>query len=401
MSETMTTLAAKSARKSSGFWVPRMRFSVDGVAVEEQVLRDVIELTYKDSVEQIDGFELVVGNWDATRRCFKYTGSEQGDARTALETLFEPCKKKVLLELGYGSELTQMMTASFTTMEPTFSAMGPHTLAVRALNTLHRLRRKKYDGNWHQQTDSQIAKSFDGKKDPDWKNGGQDSRRIPMDIETGGTNEQPVLFVGQKNEYDIDFLWRRARVRGYVVEVRRRSGTNEEYLYFGPSNVAEPVKYELSWGKSLVDLKVTLTTANQVKKVTVRGWDRAKQAVIEESVDWSDPKLKRLNPKLAEIVMQCDPREERVVMRPVFSKEQARDEARAILLGRAQDLVKVSGTTIGLPDLRAGSRLVLGGIGSRFSGEYFVTESTHTFNQDGYATKFSARREDPDTGDRL
>ena len=71
-----------------------------------------------------------------------------------LETLFEPCQKKVVLKLGYASELTDVMTGNFTTMEPTFSASGPQTLAVRALNVLHQLRRKKYDGNWHQKTDS-------------------------------------------------------------------------------------------------------------------------------------------------------------------------------------------------------------------------------------------------------
>ena len=80
-----------------------------------------------------------------------------------LETLFEPCSKKVTLKLGYVDELQQMMTGNFTTMEPTFSASGPHTLAVRGLNQLHRMRRAKYDGQWptereaHRQRDRRRA----------------------------------------------------------------------------------------------------------------------------------------------------------------------------------------------------------------------------------------------------
>jgi len=411
MAETaFATLAQESSGRARGFWVPRFELTIDGVSLDNRVLRDVVEVTYQDNVEQIDGFELVVGNWDSARNRFKYMGSE-GDrhsrddaALRELETLFEPCQKKVVLKLGYASELTEVMTGTFTTMEPTFSSSGPHTLSVRALNVLHRLRRKKYDGNFHDKTDSAIAKSFDGKVDTEWRNAGQDARRIPMPIEIDSaaqSTEPRTVFVGQKNEYDIDFLWRRARVRGYVVEIRKRPDTNEDFLYFGPSNTRGPLAYELAWGSGLVDLKVTLTTANQVKKVTVRSWDRKRQRAIEESVDWTDKELRKLNPSLAEIVMQCDPREERVVTRPVFTRDQAKAEARAILRGQAQELVKAEASTIGLPNLRAGSRLLLSNIGSRLSGEYFVTETTHTFNQSGYQTKFTARREDPDSGTRL
>jgi hypothetical protein len=37
----------------------------------------------------------------------------------------------------------------------------------------------------------------------------------------------------------------------------------------------------------------------------------------------------------------------------------------------------------------------IAGLGVRFSGEYFVTETTHTINDSGYITRFNARREDP------
>jgi phage protein D len=85
----------------------------------------------------------------------------------------------------------------------------------------------------------------------------------------------------------------------------------------------------------------------------------------------------------------------------VFTKKEAADAARDILFGQAQELVTVKGTTIGLPRLRTGSRVYIENIGSRLSGEYLVTESTHTLNSSGYQTRFTARREDPDTGRRF
>ncbi|WP_444634706.1 phage late control D family protein [Cupriavidus oxalaticus] len=401
------TLARESARTGiGGFRVPRFELTIDGVRPENSVLRDIVDITYRDNIDQIDGFELTVGNWDPARRRYKYIGSD--DSKSAAdatlherETLFEPCAKVVRIRMGYGSELVEMLTGNFTTMEPTFSAGGPHTLAVRGLNRLHRLRRKRYDGNWHDTTDSAIARSFEGLTDPDWRNSGQDARRIPMPVRTDPEQEPQLVFVGQKNEYDIDFLWRRARIRGYVVTIEQDPADGSDRLYFGPSTKGGPTPYRLAWGAGLMDLKATLTTANQVKKVTVRGWDRAGQRAIEETADLEDPRFLRRNPRLLEIVRKCDPREERVVTRPVSTRNEARQLALDILTGHAQELVKIQASVVGLPRLRAGSHVSIEGIGARLSGEYFVTETTHTINASGYVTRFTARREDPDTGQQL
>ena len=91
----------------------------------------------------------------------------------------------------------------------------------------------------------------------------------------------------------------------------------------------------------------------------------------------------------------CDAREERVVDEPVCSQKEADERARGILLERSKDLVKASGTCVGLPDLRAGQQVKIAGLGARFSGEYFITDTTHTISEAGYITKFNGRREEP------
>src|SRR6476469_1063158 len=99
------SLRSESAARGA-FFVPRFELEIDGVAVDHRILRDVVELTYHDKIDEIDGFELVVANWDATNRRFKYIGSEDADSaadasRHELETLFEPCSKKLIVKLGY------------------------------------------------------------------------------------------------------------------------------------------------------------------------------------------------------------------------------------------------------------------------------------------------------------
>ena len=82
--------------------------------------------------------------------------------------------------------------------------------------------------------------------------------------------------------------------------------------------------------------------------------------------------------------------------------------ARARLEERSKGLIEATGSTIGLPDLRAGRNVEivgfgirtgnngqLSGVSSDFDGEYYVTETTHTIGASGYRTDFSARREGP------
>jgi phage protein D len=146
----------------------------------------------------------------------------------------------------------------------------------------------------------------------------------------------------------------------------------------------------------LVDFKPTLNAANQVKSVTARGMNRAGQR-INETVTLADPGI-TINQDLLPILRNCEPREEVVVNEPVASQTQAHDRALAILLERFKEFVTATGSTVGLPDLRAGMQVRIEGVGSRFSGMYFITESTHTINDSGYLTRFTARREDPGTG---
>jgi len=60
-----------------------------------------------------------------------------------------------------------------------------------------------------------------------------------------------------------------------------------------------------------------------------------------------------------------------VVDEPVFTPAQARERATAILLDRHKEMVKASVTCVGLPDLRAGQRVRIEGVGARFSGGWW------------------------------
>jgi uncharacterized protein len=407
---TATTLRQASQR-FGGFYVPRFEIRSSGAGVDPGVLRDVLQVTYNDSITEIDSFDMTLNNWDAEKREFKYVGAEKKvEGGTPQQRLFNPGAAEFELKFGYGDELTPVVRGFTTSLEPSFPAGGTSTVTVRALNVLHRLRTRENRDHWPnsrvssgQVKISRIAEDIG-------------SRRIegcrfplPIRIDEQAKAREPVLeYVAQDNLYDIDFLLDWARKMSYVVYVDQEpAGRNRtrDVLHFGPSEArrsgAPEAAYELEWGKSLIDFTPKLSTANQLIAVEVRSWDRDKtNRAIRERVTMNDVNV---NKDLHAIVRgsgprgsdACAAREQIITNEPQHSAAQAKRRAMGALSERLKQLVEATGTTIGLPDLRAGQNVHIVGLGARFSGRYFVIKTTHTFDMNGYRTKFIARREAP------
>jgi len=399
---------ADEPRLQHGFYVPQFEIRIEGVGLPHDVLRDVSQVTYRDSLKEIDGFEITVNNWDAVSRRFKYVGAESAadlkgsDADAQRTRLFDPCNREVEVRIGYLGDLRTLVRGTFTTLEPNFPSSGAPTLAVRGVNALHKLRRKQYSTTWADKRDSEIAKNIGELTDPKL---GKNQKRFPMPIvisDEAKNQEDATPYVAQVNQYDVDFLFVRAKRLGYVVSIRegepkaKDPDRRKTHLYFGPSDgrtpgAREPI-YKLRWGASLIEFKPTLTTANQIKSVTVKGWDRTKKKEISEKVSLDDKEL-AVNKDLHDLLNKCDPREEVVVQKPVHSKEEAKRVAIGILKDRQKEMVKASGACVGLPALSAGCKVEIEGLGARFSGTYYVISTTHTLGDSGYTTRFEARRE--------
>jgi uncharacterized protein len=396
---TAVTLVDES-REQRGFYSPHFTVAVEDQELTREVLGDVIRVTYHDSIKELDGFELEVGNWNPETRTYPYIGSETAEtlksgAESRMYRLFEPGSTRVELAMGYLDRLRVMLTGTITAMEPKFGGSGA-TLTVRGLNALHKLRSRPYTTEWFDKKDSEIASNIATLTDRE--TGG---RRFPLSIEvsrTARSTEPQLDYVAQQNQHDIDFLYARARERGYVILIQERDPEvrgSRQRLYFGPPSEQvpgfRPVTYRLEWGKSLLEFNPTLATSHQVESVTVMGWDRRTHARIREKVSLSDARFDT-NRDLFRL-LRADGRQEVVSREPVRTAHEARERAYAILLDRVRNLVTVSASTVGLPDLRAGQLVEIGGVGSRLSGTYFVTGTTHKIDDQGYTTKFEARRE--------
>jgi len=379
------------------FYVPAYRIRVQGRDLLEET-HDIFSVTYTESLQAVDSFDLSVNNWDPDSHAFKYS-----DAQT-----FMPWSQ-VELSMGYilqgRDERRLMLTGEITTMAPNFPTAAGPTLAVRGLNLLHRFRLKQETQSFFNKTDTQIASSLVASIDQEMRKQFPKLKLQidPEDVKRNKETEEPVRFLVMQNSYPILFLMERARRIGYELTIkelppaREREGTIT--FGFGPTSAVTRATYVLEWGKTLISAQPTLRVADQVSKVTVRGWSSGKKQPITESAVRADLRQDGVvDPRQLDLAEPAIA-QEISVDRPVESIGEAKNLAKQILKQKASELVTVKAKTIGLPDLRAGSKVQLLGLGSRFSGPqdkpflFLVTDTTHSFGDGGYTTDFTARME--------
>jgi uncharacterized protein len=382
-------MEAQHIHVGRNFFAPTFEIRLKGQKLGREVIRDVLEVSYRDDLSSLDSFEFTLNDWDPVTRTPRYSSpfDEQGRqvhrSGAAPVPSFEP-GARVELRMGYqGSDLPLIMVGQIVSLSPSFPASGNPTLKVRALNLLYRLQQRQETIPYEDMTDSEIARDI--------------ARRLDVEPDVpGGPDEEPHEYVLVNNEYPILFLLRRARRLGYDVFVKIDDETEAQTLFFGPASAAGTV-YRLEWGKSLMSFTPTMKMKGQVAKVTVRGWDPTRtgqdRSVVGEAT-WSDLGIEMPD---AQLMTQIDSAlaasHEEVVDEFVGSEEDARERALGILRNLARGLITGRGATIGFPELRAGRRLQLQGLGTRYSGSYLVRETTHSIGSSGYTVQFTASME--------
>src|SRR6266540_1314190 len=269
---TTTITMSQESRDQGAFYVPQFELRIEGVGLPRDVLRDVREVTYSDDINEVDGFQITVNNWDPEKRAYKYIGSEtpeslQGSSDESVrQRLFDPCNKEVELWMGYAGKLQLMMKGIFVRLTPNFPSSGGPTLT-----------------------------------------------ELKVVIDSNAQNSETQLpYLMQDAQYDLTFLTSLARRNGYVLVLQeeltddRGNVTRPAQVYFGPSNGAgiRQATVQLGWGSSLTEFKPTLTTANQIKSVTVRGWNRDTKQAINGVANISDENI-NFNGDLKQLLDVC------------------------------------------------------------------------------------------------
>lgn len=342
---------------TSSITVPLYRVMIEGEQISPEEADAVHTIKVTDWLRLPDACTLEVG----------YQASQQGEAYQRLDDSKFKVGAALEVKLGSTEERTTktIFKGEIVTVEPDFQS-GSVAMIVRAYDQSHRLMRSRKQRAFLNQTFSDIAQQVAGEYS------------LSASV---GPSGGPLDFVLQNNETDWDFLWRLAKRVGFEVTL---DGTK---LSFDKPDANAP-EIELAYPDGLHAFRPRITSVQQVTKVNVRGFDfKRKEAVL--SAKTSPEQLTEAGITRQEIATKFGSSTLEIAGQSFSSRGEADAIAQAALDQLANAYLAADGATFGNPDIKAGVKLKITGVGKKFSGTYRVAKAVHVLQSGGYVTQFA------------
>lgn len=207
---------------------------------------------------------------------------------------------------------------------------------------------------------------------------------------SGGPNTQ----LSQDNVSDWEFLSRLADAVGAQIAVRDGKLNFElpEVPSSAPSTTtkatADPLVLEAH--RTLVSLRASVTAAEQVPEVQVRGWDYENKKEVSATATPKNAGTDVPNVSPVDLANKFASPPFLDAASPRRTQGAANATARALADRFGSACTELDGVAKGNPKLRAGTAVTLTGVGAPFSGKYTLTSTRHLFNAEvGYTTEFT------------
>lgn len=343
--------------------VADFRVIINGSPLPDEAAALVVSVTVDDEIDLPGMFAFEVSARGGGEIAYEWIDDELFDVGNVVE-----------VRLGYADEVSQLIVGEITGLEPEMPAGAPPALTVRGFDRRHRLSRGR------------RTRSFLGLKDSEIASRVAQEAGLSAEVEDSTVVHDYVL---QANQTDMEFLLERAGRINFEV------GIDDRTLLFRPRAGDREEVATLTAGAELLEFYPRLSSINQVSAVTVRGWDHAeKKGIVGRAGAGDEESLMGGEVSGASLVEQAFGAADAVVTAlPVMTQAEADQIARGRLNEKALGLITCEGVCWGRTDLRPGRLIQVGGVGRRFSGQYYLTAANHRFTTGGgYQTRFSARR---------
>jgi phage protein D/phage baseplate assembly protein gpV len=313
--------------------------------------------------------EIKITDWlrlpDTCTLSVGYPAADEGNPYQALDDSPFVIGTPLEVRLGATSDrVTQtLFKGEIVTVEPEFEAGGA-SMVVRAYDKSHRLMRTRKQRVFIEKSTPEIVKQI--------------CEENGLSAKTGSSPRHP--FILQNNETDWEFIWRLAERSGFELIVH-----GDEASFERPSET-EPV--ELRYPDDLHAFSPRITAVQQVKDVTVRGFDfKRKQTIVGRS-EAARP-LTEAGITRAQVAAAFDPAFLHIAGQSVRGKEEADHLAQGQFDKLVNAYLAAEGTCFGNPRIKAGAMLKISGVGQKYSGLYRIAKAVHTLTTGGYTTQFA------------
>jgi phage protein D len=350
-----------TAQRSSNVFVVK----VDGTPLRPEVAGTLVEALIEDELNLPDAFELVFH--DPLRTVLQAGGFEIGKKLTIAVVSEAAPEGKLILD----GEITALEAE----IEPDRTAT-----IVRGYDPSHRLQRGTTTETHLDVTYGDIVAKV--------------AQRRGLKKGEGGTNNVVHDAVVQWNQTDWEFVSGLAAEIGHEVVVvdgqvhLREPADSSSGPGTGDLRAADARK--LVVGGNVLRLRATVSGAEQVEEVQVRGWDYMQKQAVEGTAKATDgARSAAAGTGSAEIAGKLGGGTLVKVDLPVDSAEVAQHAADSLVQQLGSAAVELDGVVYGNGELRAGVAISLAGAGSPFDGRYVLTSVRHTYQPAvGFLTSF-------------
>jgi uncharacterized protein involved in type VI secretion and phage assembly len=184
----------------------------------------------------------------------------------------------------------------------------------------------------------------------------------------------------------MEFLRQRADRIGFELFVQ-----NGKINFRKPK--ADKQKLTLTWLTDLHSFRVRVTSAEQVKEVEVRAWDYQLKKPMVSRKRQEQVLTKTQNGKGSDTSNKFKgkpPKPQMILNWTCFTPKEADIKAQALCDELGGQFIYADAKAEGNSDIRPGRIVTLVDMGQH-SGEYYVTETRHTYHERVYMTEFSVR----------
>lgn len=358
-------------RTYDNFYVPTFVIEVGGLDVVRDLFMTISSVSVNLKQKTPGRFSFTIGSafdWD-THEFLARPDEEQIDL---LELFAFGSPVEIFIGYGTPSDVldTPMLTGLVTEISTDFAAGSTPELTVSGYDGLYALRIGKYTRFWEDKPDSFALAEVMG------------SRKISTTV----TPTEPVKNrIDQSQETDLSFVSKLATRNGATYYLRDRK------LVFGPRRNDRAAEVELIWGQGLVSFRPEANLARQITEVQVHARSASKGEPIVGRARRGDETGRDTRAESGGdrvgTALSASPILK--VRAAVHTQAEADARAKAILEERAQDFVRGSGDSVGIPAIVPDVNIALDGLGRGFSKTYYISEATHTIDGSGYRTSFN------------
>lgn len=342
---------------------PTFAISLNGAPVDTDLAMSISKVVVEDGLDFPGMFTLELASKQTPLGTVPWTD----DPRLALGAQVE-------ISMGWDDVRDSLMVGEISALEPDFNKSEAHTLVVRGFDLRHRLNRTR------------RTRSFVGLKDSDIAAQICSQVGVAVQAEDSGVTHDYVV---QANQTDLEFLLQRARRMQYELVM-----SGEVMLFRQVGNAGSTVATLELGDHELLEFQPRMSLL-PLTGLAVVGWDQKQKQVIIASAATGAEVSKMEGEQSGALVAGAllGTEVETLIRIPVTSQAEADQIAVGRFNAAVLDFIRGNGRALGRTDLRAGNVIHLGGLGTRFSGQYYVTSVVHSYSSgSGYYTDFRAVR---------